>query len=672
MANKKISQLTNSLTKATIATNDIVPVVDTSASETKKMTYQELIQPTDANFRIAGSADNTKLLAFEVDGFTTATTRTVTIPDANTTMVGTDTTQTLTNKTLTSPVLNLTSDATGDMYYRNSSGALTRLPIGSAGQIIQVSSSGIPEYIANPSAADASTTVKGVVELATQAEVNAGTSTGGTGAKLVVTPDTLSTWLGTQSIPAFSATAGENISANKPAYIEKEDGLIYTAHGFKQTSAATTFTQPTTITTYQIAKLNSTQFMTLHDNGANTLTISVYNKATPTSAVATATVSTTFSGTGLTLTTATVSRLTDSTFVVFYTNTTNSSLRFRTGSISGSTITMDTDTAYPGGPTYCYGVYAVPADADGKVVLAYGDDTVANGSSGTMSPTLSYLTVATNSVTVTYTTSYSITSGAYFAQMYWSISAFSNGIAYGMYCVHDAGGVGEVAYNFINVKTGEVGANYKTTGLETFTGAGITSAYGDIMPNLVGHNGCAYFGYTTGKSQSIIKLSQSGSKLLYQNTPSGSTTFTTAALKMAGSNAGIIVFNMHTSDYLGQYLYIQKDNIYGLFGTALSSYPIRAHDSWYKNSKDEIVFHDGNGTTLYTWSLPTPVDGFVTTAASISTSAIIFSGVVTSSGLTANSPYFLKDTYTTVGDLASTGTIPVGQSLSSTTIIFGN
>jgi len=59
----------------------------------------------DNLFRITGSTDATKKAAFEVDGFTTATTRTFTLPDANTTMVGTDTVQTLTGKTLTSPTI---------------------------------------------------------------------------------------------------------------------------------------------------------------------------------------------------------------------------------------------------------------------------------------------------------------------------------------------------------------------------------------------------------------------------------------------------------------------------------------------------------------------------------------------------------------------------------------
>ena len=206
MADSKISQL-NSLTKSTIATTDVLPIVDVSANETKKITYQELIQPHDSQFRIAGSSDSTKLVAFEVDGLTTGTTRTITVPDADLTLVGTTTAQTLTNKILTSPQLNFGSDAAGDLIIRNGSGVTARLPAGTSGQILNIDSvTGLPAWVANPSGSDASTTVKGVVEEATQAEVEAGTAAGGTSARLFVNPSKL----GAKLYYGYAADSGSN------------------------------------------------------------------------------------------------------------------------------------------------------------------------------------------------------------------------------------------------------------------------------------------------------------------------------------------------------------------------------------------------------------------------------------------------------------------------------
>jgi hypothetical protein len=67
-------------------------------------------QPTDgrvrdASFLIVDESDPTKKIAFQASGITTGNTRTLTAPDASTTIVGTDATQTLTNKTLTTPTL---------------------------------------------------------------------------------------------------------------------------------------------------------------------------------------------------------------------------------------------------------------------------------------------------------------------------------------------------------------------------------------------------------------------------------------------------------------------------------------------------------------------------------------------------------------------------------------
>lgn len=64
----------------------------------------------DSTFSLFDNADTTKLLQFQLSGITTGTTRTLTVPDADTTIVGTDATQTLTNKTLTAPVISTISN----------------------------------------------------------------------------------------------------------------------------------------------------------------------------------------------------------------------------------------------------------------------------------------------------------------------------------------------------------------------------------------------------------------------------------------------------------------------------------------------------------------------------------------------------------------------------------
>jgi len=135
--------------------------------------------------------------------------------------VGKSATQALTNKTLTSPVitspvLTVGSDATGDLYYRNAGGLFTRLPIGSATHILNVSS-GIPAWRAETALVDASTTVKGVVEAGTAAEVTAGTATGATGAVLAVTPDALAS-----STPVFNGSGLTGIVRSK-LYITHTD-----------------------------------------------------------------------------------------------------------------------------------------------------------------------------------------------------------------------------------------------------------------------------------------------------------------------------------------------------------------------------------------------------------------------------------------------------------------
>lgn len=111
--------------------------------------------------------------------------------------------QTLTNKTLTSPVitsptLNLGSDAEGDTYYRNSSGALVRLPRGTDNYIYKMNGN-VPNWEVEATVSAATESAEGISRLATAAQITAGTASE-SGFPLVVTPDQLAL-----SAPTFNA-----------------------------------------------------------------------------------------------------------------------------------------------------------------------------------------------------------------------------------------------------------------------------------------------------------------------------------------------------------------------------------------------------------------------------------------------------------------------------------
>jgi hypothetical protein len=83
-------------------------IVGTTATQTltnKTIGDTNTITVKDSLFTLEDNTTTTKKLMFELSGITAATTRTLTVPDANTTIVGTTATQTLTAKTLTSPAI---------------------------------------------------------------------------------------------------------------------------------------------------------------------------------------------------------------------------------------------------------------------------------------------------------------------------------------------------------------------------------------------------------------------------------------------------------------------------------------------------------------------------------------------------------------------------------------
>lgn len=102
----------SAITTGTTRTMSFPDVTDTvvTLTATQTLTNKTLTAPvitsatltlTDAGFTLQDNVDATKQMQFQLSGITTGTTRTLTVPDADTTLVGTATTQTLTNKTIT-------------------------------------------------------------------------------------------------------------------------------------------------------------------------------------------------------------------------------------------------------------------------------------------------------------------------------------------------------------------------------------------------------------------------------------------------------------------------------------------------------------------------------------------------------------------------------------------
>jgi len=86
-----------------------VSTTDTQTLTNKTLTSPTINTPTltvlDSALTIQDNSDPTKQAKFEASSITAGQTRTYTLPDASTTLVGTGTTQTLTGKTLTAPTI---------------------------------------------------------------------------------------------------------------------------------------------------------------------------------------------------------------------------------------------------------------------------------------------------------------------------------------------------------------------------------------------------------------------------------------------------------------------------------------------------------------------------------------------------------------------------------------
>lgn len=97
----ELSGLTTATTRTFTMPDATTTVVGTGTTQTlsaKTLDNTNVITVKDANLTIQDDGDATKQAKFQASGITTGTTRTYTLPDASTTVVGTDATQVLTNK----------------------------------------------------------------------------------------------------------------------------------------------------------------------------------------------------------------------------------------------------------------------------------------------------------------------------------------------------------------------------------------------------------------------------------------------------------------------------------------------------------------------------------------------------------------------------------------------
>lgn len=104
----QVSTITTATTRTLTVPNADTTIVGTAIVQTlsnKVIDNSNSITVKDNSFTVQDDADTSKQLVLQLSGITTGTTRTLTVPDANTTIVGTDATQTLTNKTLTAPII---------------------------------------------------------------------------------------------------------------------------------------------------------------------------------------------------------------------------------------------------------------------------------------------------------------------------------------------------------------------------------------------------------------------------------------------------------------------------------------------------------------------------------------------------------------------------------------
>jgi len=135
-------------------------IANTATLSNKTLGITNTVTLTDDKFTLQDEGNVTRQGTFQLSGITAGNTRVLTWPDVSTTIVGTDATQTLTNKSIVASQLtgavattnggtNLTTYTTGDTLYASASNTLSKLAVGTTGQVLKIAG-GIPSWAAAP------------------------------------------------------------------------------------------------------------------------------------------------------------------------------------------------------------------------------------------------------------------------------------------------------------------------------------------------------------------------------------------------------------------------------------------------------------------------------------------------------------------------------------------
>jgi hypothetical protein len=263
--------------------------------------------------------------------------------------------ETLTNKTLTSPAINLSSNATGDIYYRDSGGTFQRLPIGTSTQILSVSTGGIPEWITNSNA---------------------------------TAPN------------YFTAVADENLTIGQPVGISNYVTGLKVARALRKTGTSLTlgFTQNETLdSSSKFCPIGGDKFVYVNSQASDdSLYATVFSVNTSTKTI---TAGTSSAGTAdITAPIYCVSKLDTDKFVVFYVEDASTTIiKYRVGTVSGTTITWGTATTFVTGASAIYTGMPLTSDfiSTDKGIMVYKCVTETNGRAVAFTASGTVLTVGT-------------------------------------------------------------------------------------------------------------------------------------------------------------------------------------------------------------------------------------------------------------------------------------